>query len=131
MFLFCKNIVPIMLRNKKGNIVNMGSISGKEGNTNQGAYSASKAAVISFSRVLAKEVAKDGIRVNCVSPSLIKTPMSESGPKEIIDILIAKIPMGRAGYPEEVADLILFLASEKSSFITGQCINITGGRGNY
>jgi NAD(P)-dependent dehydrogenase (short-subunit alcohol dehydrogenase family) len=57
--------------------------------------------------------------------------MSESGPKEIIDALIGKIPMGRAGYPEEVADLILFLASEKSSFITGQCINVTGGRGNY
>lgn len=130
-FLFCKTVVPIMMKNKKGNIVNVGSIAGKEGNENLSAYSASKAGVICFSRVLAKEVVKYGIRVNCIAPALIGTEMLSPVAPEIIENLLKKIPMGRMGVPEEVANLILFLASEKSSFITGQCINVTGGRGDY
>jgi 3-oxoacyl-[acyl-carrier protein] reductase len=87
--------------------------------------------MICFSRVLAKEVAKDGIRVNCVAPGLTKTDLLKNLSPEQFDGLLKKIPMARVGYPEEVADLILFLSSEKSSFITGQCFNIAGGRGEY
>ena len=130
-FLFCKYVVPTMLRHKKGTIVNMASIAGKEANEHMGAYSASKAGVICLSRVLAKELAKEGIRVNSIAPALIGTDMVTSVPKPIIDHLLTKIPMGRMGTPEEVAQLILFLSSEKASFITGQCFNITGGRGDY
>lgn len=131
MFLFCKSTVPIMIKNRKGKIVNVASIAGKEGNENMSAYSASKAGVICFSRVLAKELARDGIRVNCIAPAVINTDILSTVPKETVDTLLAKIPMGRMGTPEEVANLVLFLSSDKSSFITGQCLNITGGRGDY
>ena len=86
---------------------------------------------MSFSRTLAKEVAALGIRVNSIAPALIETVMMKEMPQSQIDFLLKKIPMGRVGTPEEVAELILFLASDRSSFITGQCLNITGGRGDY
>jgi NAD(P)-dependent dehydrogenase (short-subunit alcohol dehydrogenase family) len=130
-FLFCKSVLPVMIKNKKGKIVNIASIAGKEGNENQSAYSASKAGVISLSRALAKELAVYGIRVNSVAPALIRTSMASSIPEEFADTLLRKIPMGRMGEPEEVANLIVFLSSDKSSFITGQCFNVTGGRGDY
>jgi 3-oxoacyl-[acyl-carrier protein] reductase len=130
-FLFCKNVVPIMTKNNKGSIVNVASLAGKMGNENQGAYSASKAGVICFSRVLAKEVAKVGIRVNSIAPALINTDFIANLPEEDRKALMATIPMGRIAYPDEVANLILFLSSEKASFITGQCFNISGGRGDY
>ena len=130
-FYFCKSVVPIMLESGKGCIVNVASIAGREPNENMAPYAVSKAGVVCFSRVLAKEVAKDGIRVNCVAPGLTKTDLLENLTPEQFDSLLKKIPMGRVGYPEEVADLILFLSSEKSSFITGQCFNIAGGRGEY
>jgi NAD(P)-dependent dehydrogenase (short-subunit alcohol dehydrogenase family) len=128
-FLFCRGVVPVMLRNKKGAIVNIASIAAKEGNETMAAYSVSKAGVISFSRVLAKEVAKDGIRVNSISPAVIGTDFIATATPELLRGIIAQIPMGRMGRPEEVANLILFLSSEKSSFITGQSFNITGGKG--
>jgi NAD(P)-dependent dehydrogenase (short-subunit alcohol dehydrogenase family) len=130
-FYFCKSVVPIMLENAKGSIVNVASIAGKEPNENMAPYAVSKAGVICFSRVLAKEVARDGIRVNCIAPGLTKTDLLKNLSPEQFDRLLKKIPMGRVGYPEEVADLILFLSSEGSSFITGQCFNIAGGRGEY
>jgi NAD(P)-dependent dehydrogenase (short-subunit alcohol dehydrogenase family) len=130
-FYFCKSVVPIMLENGKGSIVNVASIVGKEPNENMAPYAVSKAGVICFSRVLAKEVARDGIRVNCVAPGLTKTDLLKNLSPEQFDRLLEKIPMGRVGYPEEVADLILFLSSEGSSFITGQCFNIAGGRGEH
>lgn len=130
-FLLCKLVIPLMIEKKKGNIVNIASIAGKEGNENLAAYSASKAGVMSLSRALAKEVASYGIRVNSIAPALIKTAMMEEMPQSQINFLLKKIPMGRAGKPEEVAELIMFLASDRSSFITGQCINVTGGRGDY
>jgi NAD(P)-dependent dehydrogenase (short-subunit alcohol dehydrogenase family) len=130
-FYFCKSVVPIMLENGKGSIVNVASIAGKEPNENMAPYAVSKAGVICFSRVLAKEVARDGIRVNCVAPGLTKTDLLKNLSPEQFDRLLEKIPMGRVGYPEEVADLILFLSSEGSSFITGQCFNIAGGRGEH
>lgn len=130
-FYFCKSVVPIMLERGKGCIVNVASIAGREPNENMAPYAVSKAGMICFSRVLAKEVAKDGIRVNCVAPGLTKTDLLKNLSQEQFDRLLKKIPMGRVGYPEEVADLVLFLSSEKSSFITGQCFNIAGGRGEY
>ena len=130
-FYFCKSVVPIMLENGKGSIVNVASIAGREPNENMAPYAVSKAGIICFSRVLAKEVAKDGIRVNCVAPGLTKTDLLKNLSPEQFDRLLKKIPMERVGYPEEVADLILFLSSERSSFITGQCFNIAGGRGEY
>lgn len=130
-FFFCKNVVPVMLKNRKGSIINVGSIAGKEGNENLGAYSASKAGVNCLSRVLAKELAMFGIRVNCIAPALINTDMIKGAHQGLIDKLLTKIPIGRVGEPEEVAEVILFLASDRSSFIDGQCINVTGGRGDY
>jgi NAD(P)-dependent dehydrogenase (short-subunit alcohol dehydrogenase family) len=130
MFLFCKSVVPIMIKNKKGNIVNVASIAGKEASEQLCAYSASKAGVICFSKVLAKEVALEGIRVNSIAPSLVSTEILSSLSKKFLDKSLSKVPMKRLGRPEEVADSILFLASDKSSFITGQCLNITGGRGD-
>jgi 3-oxoacyl-[acyl-carrier protein] reductase len=130
-FLFSKGVVPFMIKNKSGSIVNVASLAGKEGNENMAPYSVSKAGIICFSRVLAKEVVKYGIRVNSVAPALIKTDFTSIPPKEVIDSLISKIPMGRMGLPEEVANLILFLCSDRASFITGQCFNVSGGRGDY
>ena len=134
-FFFCKSVVPVMLNKKRGNIVNVGSIAGKEGNENLAAYSASKAGVHCFSRVLANELAGSGIRVNCIAPALINTDMvkkvKENAPPGLFEKLLEKIPIGRMGEPEEVAEVILFLASDRSSFIDGQCINVTGGRGHY
>ncbi|MBI5605490.1 MAG: SDR family oxidoreductase [Deltaproteobacteria bacterium] len=130
-FLVSKSIAPIMIKNKKGNIVNVASIAGKEGSERLGAYSASKAGLIGFSRVLAKELVSDGIRVNCIAPALVSTEILSPLPQKFLDKSLLRIPMKRMGHPEEVADLILFLASDKSSYITGQCYNITGGRGDY
>lgn len=120
-----------MIKNKKGNIVNVASIAGKESSEQLCAYSASKAGVIAFSRVLAKELALTGIRVNSIAPSLVSTGLLSSLSKKFLDKSLARVPMKRLGRPEEVADSILFLASDKSSFITGQCLNLTGGRGEY
>ena len=130
-FLFCKGVVPFMMKNKKGSIVNIASLAGKEGNENMAPYSVSKAGIICLSRVLAKEVVKDGIRVNSIAPALIKTDFTSIPPKEVINTLIAKIPLGRMGNPEEIANVILFLCSDKASFVTGQCYNVSGGRGDY
>jgi 3-oxoacyl-[acyl-carrier protein] reductase len=132
-FLFCKGVVPFMIENKKGSIVNVGSLAGKNGNEKMSAYSVSKAGVHIFSRVLAKEVVREGIRVNSIAPGLIHTDMTSTSelPKDIADALLSNNPMGRKGYPEEVANLILFLSSEKASYITGQCINVSGGKGDY
>jgi 3-oxoacyl-[acyl-carrier protein] reductase len=122
-----------MIENKKGSIVNVGSLAGKNGNEKMSAYSVSKAGVHIFSRVLAKEVVREGIRVNSIAPGLIHTDMTSTSelPKDIADALLSNNPMGRKGYPEEVANLILFLSSEKASYITGQCINVSGGKGDY
>ncbi len=130
-FYFCRGIVPIMKKNGKGCIVNVASIAAKEPNENMAPYAVSKAGMICFSRVLAKEVAKDNIRVNSIAPALTKTELIEELSQEQFKKLLEKIPMGRIAYPEEIAELILFLASEKSSYITGQCYNISGGRGDY
>lgn len=130
-FYFCRGIVPIMKENGKGCIVNVASIAAKEPNENMAPYAVSKAGMICFSRVLAKEVAKENIRVNSIAPALTQTELIKELSQAQFRKLLEKIPMGRIAYPEEIAELILFLSCERSSYITGQCYNISGGRGDY
>ena len=130
-FLCSRAAVRHMIPRQSGVIVSMASISGKEGNANMAPYSVSKAGVICFTKTLAKEVLADGIRVNCVAPALIDTPILREMEPERVDFLISKIPLGRLGRPEEVAATILFLASDESTFATGQCFDASGGRATY
>jgi 2-dehydro-3-deoxy-L-rhamnonate dehydrogenase (NAD+) len=130
-FLCSKAVIPVMKNQKEGNIVNLASVAGKEGNARMSAYSTSKGAIISFTKSLAKEVAKENIRVNCISPALIETDMALGMPPEQRQFLISKIPIGRLGRPEEVAAVVKFLVSDESSFVTGQCYDISGGRSVY
>jgi len=130
-FLCCKAVIPSMLKQKRGRIVNIASMAGKEGNPNMCAYSSSKASVIAFTKALAKEVAQQNIMVNCIAPALIETRMLEIMGKEQREFLLSKIPMGRFGKPPEVAALVKFLVSDECSFSTGQCYDISGGRAVY
>jgi NAD(P)-dependent dehydrogenase (short-subunit alcohol dehydrogenase family) len=130
-FLCSRAAVRHMIPKKTGAIVSLASISGKEGNANMAPYSVSKAGVICFTKTLAKEVLTEGIRVNCVAPALIDTPILQGMERERVDFLTSKIPLGRLGRPEEVAATILFLASEESTFTTGQCFDVSGGRATY
>ena len=130
-FLCSRAAVRHMIPKRAGVIVSLASISGKEGNANMAPYSVSKAGVICFTKTLAKEVLSEGIRVNCVAPALIDTPILQGMERERVDFLTSKIPLGRLGRPEEVAATILFLASEESTFTTGQCFDGSGGRATY
>ena len=114
-----------------GRIVNIASIAGKEGNPKLGPYSASKAGVIGMTKSLGKEVADTGIRVSSIAPAVIHTPMLDQVNQETIDYMVSKIPVGRTGRPEEVAALVHYLVSEESSFTTGACFDISGGRATY
>lgn len=107
------------------------SISGKEGNPTMAAYSASKAGMIGFTKALAKEVVRDGILVNCVTPAVIRTDMMQRVSEETLDALVSKIPMGRIGEPEEVAALVAWLSSDECSFSTGAVFDVSGGRATY
>ena len=130
-FLCCKAVVPHMINRRSGKIVNISSIAGKEGNANMTAYCAAKAGIIGFTKALSEEVARYGIRVNCVCPALIETELVERMDKQQAEYLKSKIPLGRLGKPEEVAELVKFLVSDASDFIAGQAYNIDGGRGKY
>jgi 3-oxoacyl-[acyl-carrier protein] reductase len=112
----------------RGAIVNMSSISGKVGFFGQTNYSAAKAGVVGLTKAAAKEVAKDGIRVNAIQPGLIATDMTRAMPEHIWESKMAEIPMGRAGEPGEIADVALFLSSPMSSYMTGTVLEVTGGR---
>jgi 3-oxoacyl-[acyl-carrier protein] reductase len=130
--LCCQAVVASMKQRRYGRIVNVASIAGKEGNPTLGPYSASKAAVIAFTKSLAKELVGQGdITVNAISPAVIATPILEGLPQSTIDYMVSRIPMGRTGKPEEVAALVHFLASAEASFTTGQCYDISGGRATY
>ena len=130
-FLCNKTVIPHMRTNDYGRIVNIASIAGKEGNPNASAYSASKAGVISLTKSLGKEVAKSGIRVNCVTPAAVKTAMFAQMTQAHIDFMLSKIPMGRFGQVEEIAALVAWLASEECSFSTGAVFDLSGGRAVY
>jgi len=130
-FLCCKGVLPVMKEQRSGKIVSMASVAGKEGNANMAPYAASKAAIIGLTKTLGKEMAPYNVQVNCVSPALIETDMAREMTPEQRALLISKIPMGRLGKPEEVAAVVRFLVSDESSFVTGQCYDISGGRSVY
>ena len=130
--LCCQAVVPLMRERRYGRIVNIASIAGKEGNPTLGPYSASKAALIAFTKSLAKELVGQGdITVNSISPAVIHTPILDGLPQTTVDYMVSRIPMGRTGRPEEVAALVHYLASAEASFTTGQCYDISGGRATY
>jgi len=114
-----------------GRIVNIASIAGKEGNPNASAYSASKAAVIGFTKSLAKELAGAGILVNAVTPAAVRTAIFDQMPQSHIDFMLSKIPMGRFLQVEELAALVCWLSSHDCSFSTGSVFDISGGRATY
>jgi 3-oxoacyl-[acyl-carrier protein] reductase len=130
-FLCCKAAVPAMRARNSGRIVNLASIAGKEGNATMTAYSAAKGAVIALTKALGKELADTEIRVNCVAPAVIATPMNEQMTPEAYAAVVAKIPLGRPGQPAEVAAMIAWLASDECSFSTGACFDLSGGRATY
>jgi 2-dehydro-3-deoxy-L-rhamnonate dehydrogenase (NAD+) len=130
-FYCCHVVVPFMQANGYGRIVNIASIAGKEGNPNASAYSASKAGVIGLTKSLGKELAATEIRVNCVTPAVVKTPIFEQMTPQQIDWMLSKIPIGRFGAIDEVASLVLWLASEECSFSTGAVFDVSGGRATY
>jgi len=127
----CRAVVPEMLKQDWGRVVNLSSIGGKEGNPNASCYAASKAGVIGMTKAFGKELAKTGVRVNAVAPAAIETDMLAQLTPEFRAGVIAKIPLGRLGRPEEVADLVNWLASEECSFSTGAVFDISGGRATY
>jgi NAD(P)-dependent dehydrogenase (short-subunit alcohol dehydrogenase family) len=130
-FLTCRAVAPLMVKQKYGRIVNIASIAGKEGNPNAVAYSASKAGVISLTKSLGKELAKDGVMVNCVTPAAAKTAIFDQMTESHINYMLSKIPMGRFVEVDEVASLVCWLASEDCSFSTGGVFDISGGRATY
>jgi len=130
-FLTCRAVAPHMVKQKYGRIVNIASIAGKEGNPNAVAYSASKAGVISLTKSLGKELAKDGVSVNCITPAAAKTAIFDQMTEQHINYMLAKIPMGRFVLVEEIAAMACWLASEDCSFTTGGVFDISGGRATY
>ena len=124
-------IVPIMQAQDYGRIVNIASVAGKEGNPNASAYSASKAAVIGLTKSLGKELAKTGIRVNCVTPAAVRTAIFDQMSQQHIEFMLSKIPMGRFGKVEEIAALVAWLCGEECSFSTGAVFDLSGGRATY
>jgi NAD(P)-dependent dehydrogenase (short-subunit alcohol dehydrogenase family) len=130
-FLCNRAIVPGMVQRDYGRIVNIASVAGKEGNPNASAYSASKAAVIGLTKSLGKELAKTGIRVNCVTPAAVRTAIFEQITPAHIEFMLSKIPMGRFGEVEEIAALIAWLCTEDCSFSTGAVFDLSGGRATY
>lgn len=127
----CRAVLPHMRERRSGCIVNVASIAGKEGNPLAVPYSTTKAAVICLTKGLAKEVTDCNIRVNSVAPAVIQTRILSQMSQEHIDYMISRIPMGRVGQPHEVAAVIHFLVSDDSSYVTGQCYDVSGGRATY
>ena len=127
----CKAVVPWMMKQDYGRIVNIASIAGKDGNPNAPAYSASKAAVIGLTKSLGKELAQTGVRVNALTPAAAKTEMFGQMTEQHIQFMLSKIPMNRFVQVEEIAAMIAWMASEECSFTTGSVFDISGGRAVY
>ena len=130
-FYCCKAVVPFMIKNEYGRIVNIASIAGKEGNPNAGAYSTSKAGVIGLTKSLGKELADKNIAVNCVTPAAAKTRIFDQMTEEHINYMLSKIPRNKFAKVEELASLVTWLASEENSFSTAAVFDLSGGRATY
>jgi 3-oxoacyl-[acyl-carrier protein] reductase len=129
---YCTRAVISYMRERRyGRVVNIASIAGKEGNPNMSPYSATKAAVIGFTKSVGKEVATEGICVNAVAPAVIRTHILDQLTPEQVDYMTQRIPMRRTGTPDEIAAVVHFLASPDCSFVTGQCYDASGGRATY
>jgi 2-dehydro-3-deoxy-L-rhamnonate dehydrogenase (NAD+) len=126
-----QELMPSMKEHKYGRIVHLASIAGKEGNPGMSAYNASKAAVIGFVKGVAKECATFGITINAVAPAVIRTPINETVAPDVQAYMVSKIPVGRLGEPNEVAEIIAFAASQACSFTTGFTFDVSGGRATY
>jgi len=128
-FLCMQMVSKLMLKQRSGRIINLSSVVGLHGNAGQVNYAASKAGVIGMTKSAAKELASRGITVNAVAPGMIETDMTAVIPEKAKDAMMATIPAGRAGKPEEIANVVAFLASEEAAYITGQVISVDGGMG--
>ena len=126
-FLMSKFAIKKMLKNKKGKIINITSVVGHSGNVGQANYTASKAGIVAMSKSLALEYAKKNINVNCISPGFIKTAMSDKIDDKFKEIITSKIPSARLGEPEDIANAVLFLASDLSNYINGETLHVNGG----
>ena len=126
-FVLCKSAIKKMLKNKSGKIINITSVVGHTGNLGQANYTASKAGIIAMSKSLAIEYAKKNININCVSPGFIKTAMTDKIDEKFKEIIISKIPSAKLGEPEDIANAVLFLASNQSKYINGETLHVNGG----
>ena len=130
-FLGCRAVLPGMIDEEYGRIVNIASIAGKEGNPNAVPYSAAKSGVIGLTKAIAKEVATKGVIVNAITPAVIETEILKQVSQQHIDYMTSRIPMGRVGQPHEVAALAAFLCSDDVTFSTGAVFDLSGGRATY
>ena len=126
-FLLSKYSIKKMLKNKKGKVINITSVVGHTGNLGQANYSAAKAGIIAMSKTLAIEYARKNININCISPGFIKTAMTDKIDTKFKEMIISKIPSGRLGEPEDVANAVFFLASDLSNYINGETLHVNGG----
>ena len=126
-FLLSKYAIKKMLKNKSGKIINITSVVGHTGNLGQANYTASKAGIVAMSKSLAIEYAKKNININCISPGFIKTAMTDKIDEKFKEVIISKIPSARLGEPEDIANAVLFLASDQSNYINGETIHVNGG----
>ncbi len=126
-FLICKFAIKKMLKNKKGKIINITSVVGHSGNTGQSNYTASKAGIVAMSKSLALEYAKKNININCISPGFIKTAMTDKIDEKFKELIVSKIPSARLGEPEDIANAVIFLASNHSDYINGETLHVNGG----
>jgi len=126
-FLMSKFAIKKMLKNKSGKIVNITSVVGHTGNLGQANYTASKAGIVAMSKSLAVEYAKKNININCISPGFIKTAMTDKIDDKFKEVIISKIPSGRLGEPDDIANAVLFLSSDQSNYINGETLHVNGG----
>lgn len=127
-FLFTRAVARVMREQESGSIVNLSSIAAKVGNIGQANYSAAKAGIVAFTKVAAKELARKGVRVNCVQPGIIDTDMTKGIPEKVMAMKLAEVPLQRIGQPAEVASVVRFLLGPESSYMTGAVLEVAGGR---